>query len=77
MLQIQPVDLLLTVSSGLCLQTSFMGRSVPALTLSRAASQMASRSYVFGKDDSNSAAPPTDGPGATAAVCSMLDYHLV
>ena len=50
-----------------------MGRSVPALTGARAASQMASRSYVFGRDDSNSAAPPTDGPSGSTGVCSL--YH--
>lgn len=41
-----------------------MGRSVPAMAAARGASQMASRSYVFGRDDSNSAAAPTDGSGA-------------
>ncbi len=51
-----------------------MGRSVPSLTASRA-SQMASRSYVFGKDDSNSGAPPTDRPDGTAPVPSLLACH--
>ena len=36
---------------------------------------MASRSYVFGKDDSNSGAPLTDGPGGTAPVSSLLACH--
>lgn len=45
-------------------KATFMGRSVPALAAARGASQMASRSYVFGRDDSNSAAAPTDGSGA-------------
>ncbi len=57
------------------MQTTFMGRSVPSLTASRGASQMASRSYVFGKDDSNSGAPLTDGPGGTAPVSSLLACH--
>ena len=57
------------------MQTTFMGRSVPSLTASRGASQMASRSYVFGKDDSNSGAPLTDGPDGTAPVPSLLACH--
>ena len=36
---------------------------------------MASRSYVFGKDDSNSGAPLTDGPDGTALVPSLLACH--
>ena len=36
---------------------------------------MASRSYVFGKDDSNSGAPITAGPDNTALVSSLLACH--
>ncbi len=36
---------------------------------------MAGRSYVFGKDDSNSGAPLTDGPDGTALVPSLLACH--
>ena len=43
------------------LQTSFMGRSIPVVSGARAASQVTSRSFVFGRGDSNSAAPPEDG----------------
>lgn len=57
------------------MQTTFMGRSVPSLTAPRGASQMASRSYVFGKDDSNSGAPITAGPDNTALVSSLLACH--
>lgn len=70
------------LSNCLCLdeqpcvmQTTFMGRSFPSLTASRGASQMAGRSYVFGKDDSNSGAPLTDGPDGTALVPSLLACH--
>ena len=47
-----------------------MGRSVPVLAGARGASQMASRSYVFGRDDSNGAAVSTDGLGTIAQVLS-------
>ena len=50
------------------MQATFLGRSVSVLAGARAASQMASRSYVFGRDDSNSAAAPTEGPSNTAQV---------
>ena len=50
-----------------------MGRSVPVMAAgARNASQMASRSYVFGRDDSNSAAAPTDGSSAQVPPPPML-----
>ncbi|KAA6429962.1 MAG: hypothetical protein FRX49_00394 [Trebouxia sp. A1-2] len=55
-------------------KTTFMGRSVPSLTAPRGASQMASRSYVFGKDDSNSGAPITAGPDNTALVTGPTSF---
>ncbi|KAL0051020.1 hypothetical protein WJX82_000735 [Trebouxia sp. C0006] len=55
-------------------KTTFMGRSFPSLTASRGASQMAGRSYVFGKDDSNSGAPLTDGPDGTALVTGPTSF---
>ena len=47
--------------SAVYFQATFMGRSLPVLTGARGVSQAASRSYVFGRDDSNSAAAPADG----------------
>ena len=44
-----------------------MGRSVPVMPGARGASQMASRSYVFGRDDS---AGPTDGSNAQVQLLS-------
>ena len=47
-----------------------MRRSVPVMAGARGASHMASRSYVFGRDDSNSAAVPTDGSNAQVQLLS-------
>lgn len=52
------------------LQTSFMGRSIPVVNGARAVSQMASRSFVFGRGDSNSAGPPDDGMDTAVQVCA-------
>ena len=60
--------------AGNRLQATFMGRSVPVLAGAWAASQMASRSYVFGRDDSNSAAAPTDGVSGGGQV-QPLSWH--
>lgn len=56
-----------------------MGRNVPVMAGARGASQMASRSYVFGRDDSNSAAALTDGSNAQvhllSCCCACFDTH--
>lgn len=56
------------------LQTSFMGRKIPVVSGAREASQLASRSFVFGRGDSNSAGPPEGGPDAAVQV-STLSLH--
>ena len=45
-----------------------MGRSLRVLTGARGVSQAASRSYVFGRDDSNSTAALADSSGNTSVV---------
>lgn len=59
-----------------------MGRSVPVMAGARGASQMASRSYVFGRDDSNGAAAPTDGSNVqvqllSCCCCCCHTHHLL
>ena len=56
-----------------------MGRSMPTMAGACGASQMASRSYVFGRDDSNSAAAPIDGSNAQVRPlfsCCCHAHHL-
>ena len=52
-----------------------MGRSMPSMAGARGASQMASRSYVFGRDDSNSAAAPMDSSNAQVQLLSPCCCH--
>lgn len=49
-------------------QTTFMGRRIPVVSGAHAASQMTSRSFVFGRGDSNSAGPPDNGSESAVQV---------
>lgn len=53
-----------------------MGRSMPSMAGARGASQMASRSYVFGRDDSNSAAAPSNAQVQLLSPCCCHTHHL-